>query len=482
MLLSFIIPAKACGKQVLNPKDYGLYDAQNGLERFSVLMRCHTDAIKKNASVSYKGIEEIELEVPYKAQCIPLPDITDFAGVKIVVNNTDRDYVLFRMTDEVKEIELTGNEIDYGDFRRKPELRRGLKLLFLEDQNPWVKERLGYQGGGVNRKDILILKNGKAQNAPVMPYDNENTAPKAWSCDVTKRKKVVKNLNFVRTETSTAKTLPILIEYQYNVELSNIETTTPQNTNLVSDCGIMIYNCAKIEINDVRINGTYSKENKSGSGMRLINVYDVEINGMYARSAWGVFGNHSVNTVLLKDCDINRFDIHCYGRDVTAIGCTFTKMYNQFSSFYGTLTYRNCRFSDFIPVLIESSYNAYTPFECVMEGCTLSFTKDRNYVLTLFRVPEPINPRKELREKCIPNITIRNCSVQLAADVNEWYLIKTHGLKFKGEMDNLSEIDIQGLSVKGGDNASLKIFSEEVPLKRELQIRTRNINTKVENY
>ena len=102
--------------------------------------------------------------------------------------------------------------------------------------------------------------------------------------------------------------------------------------------------------------------------------------------------------------------------------------------------------------------------------------------MTLFGVPEPINPREELREKCIPNISIRNCSVQLDDDVNEWFMVKTHGLKYKGEMDYLSLIDVQGLTVSGGSNATLKIFSEKVPLKRELMVKTKKINTKFEEF
>lgn len=481
-LLVLFLSVLTCGAKTVNPLQYGLLDAKNGTERFEALIHCHEDAIRQKARISYAGIEEIELEIPFKAKCIPLPDYTDFAGVKIIVNNTDRDCVLFRMANETKDIQVSGKEIDDGNFYNRKELKKGTVLLILEDQNPWVKERLGYQGGGVNRKDIVILKNGVSQNRTVMPYDNANTMPKAKFCAVRTRRKLVKNLIFERTHSSTRKTYPIAIEYQYNVELSNIITTTPQNSDLVSDCGIMIYNCAKIKINDVTINGTYSKENKSGSGMRLINVYDVQINRMYARSKWGVFGNHSVNKVMLKDCDINRFDIHCYGRDVTAIGCTFSDMYNQYSAFYGKLIYRKCKFINFIPVLIESSYNAYTPFDCEMDGCSFKFTKDKNFILTLFRVPEPINPRLELKEKCIPNFTIRYCSVLLDNDVKEWYLIKTHGLKYRGEMDYLSKIDIRGLSVSGGENSILKIFSENVPLKRELKIISKNINTKFEQY
>lgn len=476
------LSAPARNKQTYNPRDYGLFEAKSGLERFEALMRCHTDAVRNNGRISYEGIEKIELEIPFKAQSIPLPEETDFASVRIYAYNHDRNYVLFLMTNEVKEVDVDGESIDDGNFKANPMLVRGTKLLIVEDQNLWVKERIGYKSNGYKRKDILVVKNGRAINNTVQPYNNANSAPNGWYCDVSKGKKVIKNLDFYRTENSTVKTYPIAVRYQYNVELSNISITTPQNTEIVDDCGIMIYDCAKVVLNDARINGTYSKENKSGSGVRLINVYDVSINRMYAKCEWGVFGNYYVNRAVLRDCDINRFDIHCYGRDIKSINCKYTQLYNQFSSIFGQIEFQGCEFVDFIPILIESSYNAYTPFELSWKNCTFHLTKKRNYLMTLFGVPEPINPREELREKCIPNISIRNCSVQLDDDVNEWFMVKTHGLKYKGEMDYLSLIDVQGLTVSGGSNATLKIFSEKVPLKRELMVKTKKINTKFEEF
>lgn len=118
-----------------------------------------------------------------------------------------------------------------------------------------------------------------------MPYNNSQSSVVAWYCDVSTKKKVIKNLAVVRTATSSAKTYPIAVVYEYNVELSNISLTTPEGTGLVSDCGIMIYDCVRVVLNDIQINGTYSEKEKSGSGVRLINVNNVKINRMYARSS-----------------------------------------------------------------------------------------------------------------------------------------------------------------------------------------------------
>jgi hypothetical protein len=37
---------------------------------------------------------------------------------------------------------------------------------------------------------------------------------------------------------------------------------------------------------------------------------------------------------------------------------------------FGTVLFDGCRFTDFVPVLLEPTYNAYTPFTLVFKDCT----------------------------------------------------------------------------------------------------------------
>ena len=80
-----------------------------------------------------------------------------------------------------------------------------------------------------------------------------------------------------------------------------------------------------------------------------------------------MFGNNNVNKAMLQNCDINRFDIHCYGKDVSFEKCSFVDFYNQFSSVYCELYFRSCTFTSFFPILMEYSYNAYTGFDLVFD-------------------------------------------------------------------------------------------------------------------
>ena len=215
-------------------------------------------------------------------------------------------------------------------------------------------------------------------------------------------------------------------------------------------------------MNDICVNGTYSRTDKFGYGVGMVNIYRLTIKKMYARCNWGVFGSQSINNVVLKDCDINRFDIHCYGRDVKAVKCKFSNLYNQFSSVFGSISFEKCEFTNFIPFLIESSYNAYTPFDVKWKDCTFNLDDKHNYIMTLFGVPEQYNERPELRRKCLPNISITNCKVKLADNMNKWYLIHTGGVKYMDTFDYISEISLKGVKVYNSKGKDFELSTEKL--------------------
>lgn len=466
--------------QSVNPLDYGLLEAKSGEERFYVLKRCHEDALKQGLSVSYEGINKIELVIPTEAKPIPLPDLTDFSGIRIIVENRQKNFVLFSMEKKAKQVNVDGKTIDAGDFRDINELAEGSKLLIIQDDNPWISKRLGYgPSSGRLRKDVLIIKKGESCNNTIMPYDNDYSEPKAWFVDVTNQKQIViKNLYFERTHSSNYITKLLETRNVCNVFISNICITTPKGVINKGDGCMIIENCADVTINNVTIDNTYSDASNAGYGMRLVNVYDVKINRMNAHGEWGVFGNYNVNTVTLKDCDINRFDVHFYGKDIRSTNCTFRDMYNQFASVYGVISFKKCEFINEIPVLIESSFNAYTPFELKWQNCTFYLNKKKNYLLTLFGVPEPYNDRPELRRKCLPNIVMKNCKVYLDDDVDEWMVVKTHGVKYKDSFDYIQDVSIKGVQVISNDEKPFKVYSEELkttqPIITKVKIKRKN--------
>lgn len=452
------IVCMALGKN-LSPINYGFNRAKSGQERYEILKRCHNDAIVKGCGVSYEGISNIQIDLPKNAESIPLPYYTDFAGAKIeVVNNTVKRFFLFDMTREMLDIDVSASDLDRGDYKKYKELSNGRCLVIAEDLNIWSKRR-GYDSHAM-RKDAFYIKNGISAQRPIYSYNTQATNLKVKYCELDTKKRVVKNLNFVRPQNTKYKTLLFSVEKQYNIEISNICISTPEVHDFYGDVAMRVQDCVNVKLNDITINGTYSKENNYGYGVYMHNINGLEINRMYARAKWGVFGTFCLQDVTLNDCDINRFDIHCYGKNIKANRCNFVGMYNQFSSIYGSLVFNKCTFTDFTPVLIESSYNAYTPFDLFFKSCTFNIDKKHNFLITLFGVPKPENERPELMKKSLPNIEMVNCTFNVNDDVEKWYVISTNGDNWKGDFDYISNIDIRGL--KKERDIEIEFFSERV--------------------
>lgn len=417
------------------------------------------------AVVSYSGIDTIYLDIPTEAKTIPLNSDVDFNGVVIFVRNNSKNHWLFDMVNPSRPYSLIWQDIEKG-------VVNGIKnaLLIVKDQEPWVKERKGY-GTRHTRMDLLYVKGGKLQNNTIYPYNSSVSKPVIFISEVDNKKKIIRNISIIRDEDSKYITRCFRIVNQNNVELSNISLKTP-DSSLYGDGAIMVENCSNVIMDNITIDGTYSQNNKYGYGISLYNVWNVVCKNVIANGKWGIFGNNNVNKVILENCDINRFDIHCYGKDITMKKCIVRRLYNQFSSVFGTIVYDSCIFEHAIPLLIESSYNAYTPFDVVWKDCTFYLDKNRNYLITLLGVPEKYNERLELRFKSLPNISIKNCKVILDGEVDKWYLIKTGGNKYKDSFDYIKHITMKGINVYGGKNAHFKLCTEKINTTHRLNVET----------
>ena len=293
ILLSFLLVCSttciyACGEsnktdaapQIINPLQYGLNDAKTGEERFYVLQRTHEEAKKLGVGVSYEGIDEINIVIPKGASSIPITHYTDFAGVKLNVENQQNSIYLFSLTSKLLPVKVAGKEIDNGNFSKNSILCHGVKLLMVKDKTPWVNKRKGHDYS-LTRKDIMLVRNGKSSNGPVQSSCTLVSKPVAYYCDVAKEPQTVfKNVILYRTPNSMCKTYLVKIENHYDVELSDIKIFTPQDSELYGDRAIHILNCLKVAMKDVLINGTYSRGKdaeygqKYGYGIALDNVYD----------------------------------------------------------------------------------------------------------------------------------------------------------------------------------------------------------------
>lgn len=439
------------GSNIISPLDFGIKDAKNGVERYWSLYRAHLEAMENDATVDYKGIGNLEIEIPRDAKPIPLTSKTYFRGVKLSVLNNSKSFFLYEMTQPETAIEIAAGDIDNGTFHNYKPLRKGRSLLILEDEYLWVKQRKGYKYGHT-RRDVLVVRDGLAQNLPVSGYNNSETKVKASFVRVNNKKKRIDGIKFFRNEKSTQKTYFLNLNNQYNVVVSDIEIHTPQSS-MIGDQAIRIGNCCCISFQDIIIDGTYSAVDNYGYGISMNNVYDVRFKRLKSKSDWGIFGNNNVNNVILANCDINRFDVHCYGKDIYMKNCVFRDLYNQFSSMKGEVVFDRCEFIDFTPFLYENSYNAYTCFDMVFRDCVVYASKKRNYLIDARSLNGgETDERTELRVQQYPHLIIKGLKVVLGEDMDLYYSYKL-GRKMEGwEQDSLpGEVAFRKLKIVSSD-------------------------------
>ena len=137
-------------------------------------------------------------------------------------------------------------------------------------------------------------------------------------------------------------------------------------------------------------------------------------------------------------------------------------MYNQFSSVYGSIIYENCLFDRHVPVLLESSYNAYTPFELVFRNCQFNVTASRNYIVDARDLSNVRNSRPEVAKKNLPNITMEQPTFKLLEPVQKVYMFHFSAVSYTEYVEYVDKIDIQNLKVRGGA-VMLKISNKDFP-------------------
>jgi len=459
-------------KNAISPISLGLLKAKTGEERYEILYKAHQEANAKGVLVDYRGIGSIDISIPVGAKPIPLGQNNDFAGIVFNVTNKAQNQFLFTLISKAVSIEVTGHDIDKGDFRKYDKLNYGTMLLSVADENPWVENRSGYSYGH-QRKDILLIKNGRAKNKPVMPYDNPQSLPVCRYYVIEKASLTFSNLTFNRMEDCTARTYLCQIIGADNVHIENITINTP-TSDLLDDKAINLLDCTNVEFNKVCINGTYSRINHSGYGISLNNIWNYHASNLKAKGNWGVFGNNNINVASITDSEINRFDIHCYGRDITFKRVHFIDLYNQFSSTFGTILFEDCLFSYFTPILYETSYNTYVPHNVIFNNCEYVIDSKHRYLIDAGKLCAQENSRTELVDKCWPNVAVNHMTVITDGQQDSFSVFNvSKEAGFNGLIHSINKIVINGLyfnSPEGQQSISVNLVNKEVSTEQPVNI------------
>lgn len=435
-------------QESISPLDFGIDTAATGEGRYMALYHAHLAAVRQHLNVDYSQVGDIDIDVPADAKPIPLADHNDFHGIVITVGNNAKDATLFLLQGNATETDLPQGLIDGGDFRSLPQLAHGKCLLLIKDLKPWT-ERQGY-GYYHYRNDILSLVDGLAENHVIMPYSDTLTSKAACLVVRTDGKQhTICNVTLRRKEGAKHKTYFLNVSQMSNVLLENITLITPYDREKYSDGALNISSCAHVVVRNLLIDGSYSQIDQYGYGIAMNNVWDARFEHVIGRNCrWGVFGANNLSNITLEDCDLNRFDIHCYGHDVTLRRCLFRDQRVQYSSVFGTILYDSCTFRHCVPLYIRPSYNAHVPFDVTMQHCTFETTsiRDRVNIFDMGMLHPDTNPRPELAQKSWPNITIKDLTIRMGFGTRRVYLFRIEGgTRDASPLAYCSNITIDGL-------------------------------------
>ncbi len=435
----------------ISPYDYGMKEAKTGSERASVLYKTHMAAIKAGIPVDYSGISSIDLEITRSFKSIPMGSGCDFQGVVFnVINNYKNDVELFSFSQKAKDVSVSVSSIDKGFFSEYPELNKGYYLLIISDRNYWVDNRVGYSYGHI-RRDVLLVKDGRSQNSVIAPYNNPESAPQCSYCSVSDVQKVMANLTINRSGGSKYRTTCIKLQNQNNVLIKRVTINTPKN-DLSGDSAIKVQNCTNVTFEDVVINGTYSQKNKFGYGFNINNAWNTTFIKVKGNGEWGVLGNNNMSDTILRNCQVNRFDIHCYGRNAYLADCVFDGgergWYCGGSSIFGTIQYDRCTFTNCTPIAYGDSYKTAVGSEIVFNDCVFNVTKNKNSIFSTSVLNKNINPRKGLSQKNLPNIQINGMVINVPKGVDKISLYGfSKGVSYTDEIGYLSKVSLKKIQI-----------------------------------
>lgn len=431
-------------KKSLSIKDFKTTLCEFNASNYFTLKEFHEQAIALGFDLDYSGLDTVKLEIPANAAPIPIPNSINFQNVVFLVKNKNKDFYLFKFCNDLTPIEICKECLKKNKGLNLPEFKNKKILLVATDENPWVKERKGYNATQV-RKDIFIIDDCKRLNDPIKPIDSEYSTPSFSYCDVTNGFIYIENLKFIRTKDSSYKTFCLSVENSNDVKINNIHIETPAS-ELYGDAILRFLNCTNLTLKNISINGTYSQKDKYGYGFSMNNIYNCKMENLYGNGNWGVFGTNNVNNVDIEDSDLNRFDIHCYGKDVYCANTTFRNLYNQFSSFFGKLTYSHCKFVNFVPVTIDGSYSAYTSFDVIFEECDITLDSKRPFLFNMTTSKFMIDTiRPELTNLEWPNVTMKDTNITCPIPNKTIYLFHT----YKNEeivLDKRFKLDLQDVN------------------------------------
>ncbi len=450
----------------ISPLDYGLVEATTGEARYEALYNAHCAAVALGLPLEYSGVGTVELTVSSASKAIPLPPQTDFKGTVFKVRNNAKKCFLFSLEKVFSRVAVSGAQIDAADYSSVPALASGLHLLRIQDDVHWVDDREGFDHPA-DRADVVLVRDGVGSNGPVASYDTPATRINAEYCAADEVQKSVCNVTLIRDAASTQNVNLLSVRGINNLYLSNIRVETPSGTGIFGDTAVDIRHCTNILCEDMTFDGLYCDDHESGYGLSLNNTWNAMFRRIHSHNRWAAFGCNNMQDSYLEDSDVERFDIHCYGRNITIRNSTLTGKGLPCSSIFGTILCENVTFNDCFTYSMRTEYNAFTPFDIVLKNCEL-YAGSQHALVNIGKVDAKINPRPELVKKNWPNLEVDGMTVHLIVGASSFSLFHLSDMqKYPDPLGHVSSIKVKDLNYVYKTNSPVRTYVVYFPISVE---------------
>ena len=457
LVLEYALEPNALPIGTVSPFDYGLREATTGEARYEAIYNAHCAAVALGLPLDYSGVGTVELTVSSGSKPIPLPPCTDFKGAVFKVSNTAKKCFLFSLEKVFSRVAVSGAQIDAADYSGVPALSGGLHLLRILDDQHWVNDREGFDHPA-DRADVVLVRDGVGSNGPVASYDTPATRINAEYCEADDTQKTFCNVSLVRDAASTQIVNLLSVRGINNLYLGNVRVETPSGTGIYDDTAIDIRHCTNLTCEDVTFDGLYCDAHETGYGLSINNTWNAVFRRIHSHNLWAAFGCNNMQDSYLEDSDVERFDIHCYGRNITVRNSTLTGKGIPCSSIFGTVLCEHVTFSDCFSYSMRTEYNAFTPFDIVLRDCEL-ISGSQHGLVNMGKVDAKINPRPELAKKNWPNLEVDGMTVRLVAGASFFSLFHLSDTqKYPEPLGHVSSIKVKDLNYVFKTNTTVRTF------------------------
>lgn len=422
----------------LKPEMFGLLTIDDD-HNYSRLLLMYNIANSIKASIDWSGYSGKSITITNIASTpIPLIQENDFCGVTFEVKNTQQNIVMFSAKGANFDKLSTADSVikpflEDLDYKAVPEIGQGtgLWLLKVHDVTTWTT-RTDTTPTPMDRYDLVLINDGLAYNYPIYSYTQGS--PTFEYVKVNSAPTTIKNLKIVRVKGCTAITYALSISNLNNVLVENVEVVTQEVGGLSHDTAISATDCSNLTFINVSVNGIYDSSGYA-YGLSFTNIYNLVMDRINTSNYnWGIMGNNYLNTVVVTNSNINRFDLHLYGKDFQFIHCQFKRLHNQFCNVYGQIIFDGCQFNQTTPILYEGSYNIWTGHDVTFKNCTF---ENVTTLLNLYRLDNTVNERPELSQKCLPNVNIEHCVFIKPSNIINLFNVPKGTMPILGYIDHI---------------------------------------------